>query len=121
MLNPMANDLFVLKRAEYNTLLSWNIVTSEISYEDAMQVITGYKTDKRYPLLCSSKFNSFDFQALSNNKFTLWRESEDNKYNIDQYDPGSLKWKRVKTFEHLQERIAFINHQLMNPNLIIVD
>lgn len=122
VINPRPEESYTLKGMSLeNELPSWNILASNVSYDEAVSIIQGYKLEGFLPLLCSDKFNSFDLKEISDEGFIIWKESNDDKYYIEQYMPDEFKWKRLESFEHLQERIAFINHQLMNPNLIIVD
>ena len=122
MMNQRPDGSYILKEVNFEgDLPSWNTLASGVLYDEAMRITRECKSEGLFPLLCSNRFNSFDLREISNRGFTIWRESSEEEFYIEQYEPKKLRWSCLKTFKNLQERTEFINHQLLNPYVVIVD
>lgn len=53
--------------------------------------------------------------------FRVWRETSDPNIIIEEFDKKCLKWKLYKEFASLQEKTFYINRELLDQSIIVID
>ena len=120
-LNENNEGLFTLKHMVGEDFPSWEVIANNISYNEVMNLYHTSESGNKYPLLCWKEFTTFDLIKISKAGFRIWKEPKTDIPTIEEYNPMTLSWSEHKTFNTLQEKIFYLNHQLVNPLIVVVD